>query len=400
LPPGGRKVAVSWAAVCYQPNNMNIRGMRIALFTGAYNHIADGVSLTLNRLVRYLEQNGAAVHVYAPTVANPAIEHAGTLVSVPSVSAPGRPEYRISVGLGKKARSDLTDFKPTLFHIATPDLLGVKALRVAAKSRTPVVATYHTHFASYLAYYHLGAFAGGVWRYLAWFYGHCAEVYVPTRSMIEVLQHNGIAGNLELWPRGVDSSLFNPCKRSTAWRHERGIADDEVVVAFVSRLVVEKGLDIVSAVLTGLDAKGLRYRALLVGDGPERQRLEQLHPNAIFAGHLGSEALATAYASADVFLFPSETETFGNVTLEAMSSGLPVVVANATGSSDLVEAGITGFLVEPRNAQDFLENTTRLVTDSEMRREMGNAARAVAERYEWKRILDKMADYYEAVTAG
>src|SRR4029079_19556975 len=156
---------------------------------------------------------------------------------------------------------------------------------------------------------------------------------------------------------------------------------------------------IVSAVLSGLDAKGLRHRALFVGDGPERQKLERLHPSAIFVGHLSGEALATAYASSDVFLFPSETETFGNVTLEAMSSGLPVVVANATGSSDLVEESITGFLVEPRNARDFLEKTRRLVTDPDMRREMGNAARAVAERYEWSRILDTMGGYYEAVVA-
>jgi phosphatidylinositol alpha 1,6-mannosyltransferase len=395
----GGKVADSWPTVCYQPNYMNIRGMRIALFTGAYNHIADGVSLTLNRLVRYLEQNGAAVHVYAPTVANPAIEHAGTLISVPSVSAPGRPEYRVSLGLGKRAHSDLTGFSPTLFHIATPDLLGAQALRIATRSHTPVVATYHTHFASYLTYYHLGSLTGGVWRYLKWFYGQCSEVYVPTTSMIEVLEHHGIGGNLKLWARGVDSSLFHPCKRSTAWRHEHGIDDDDVVIAFVSRLVIEKGLDIVSRVLGELETKGVKCRALFVGEGPERSKLERAHRNAIFTGHLSGEALATAYASADVFLFPSETETFGNVTLEAMSSGLPVVVANATGSSSLVTDGVTGFLAEPRSAASFVEKTQILVTDRATRRTMGNAARAQAEQYEWSRILETMADYYEAVTA-
>lgn len=378
---------------------MNIRGMRIALFTGAYNHIADGVSLTLNRLVRYLEENGATVHIYAPTVANPAIEHAGTLVSVPSISAPGRPEYRISLGISKNARSDLTDFRPTLFHIATPDLLGIQAMRIALKSRTPVVATYHTHFASYLAYYQLGALTNGVWRYLKWFYGQCNEVYVPTSSMIEVLQRHGIAGNLKLWARGVDSSLFNPCKRSTAWRQEQGIADNDVVIAFVSRLVVEKGLDIVSSVLSGLKAKGLKHRAVFVGEGPERQKLERAHPGAIFTGHLSGEALATAYASADVFLFPSETETFGNVTLEAMSSGLPVVVANATGSSSLVQNGVTGYLAVPNDATSFLDASERLVADPVMRRSMGSAAREAAEQFEWSRILKMMADYYEAVTA-
>jgi glycosyltransferase involved in cell wall biosynthesis len=376
---------------------MNIRGARIALFTGAYDHIADGVSLTLNRLVSYLGERGAIVRVYAPTVPSPALKHAGTLIPVKSTSAPGRPEYRVSLGLTGEAHADLTDFQPDLFHIATPDLLGLAALRTARKWKTPVVASYHTHFASYLDYYRLGILEGAIWSYLRWFYRQCLHVYVPTKSMEAVLRNHGIDGNLRLWPRGVDSLLFNPAKRSNPWRAQRGIDDSEIVVAFVSRLVAEKGLNVVVDVMHGLSDRHAAYRALIVGDGPERKNIESSMPSAIFEGHLTGEELATAYASSDVFLFPSETETFGNVTLEALSSGLPAVVANATGSNALVQDSVNGFLVEPRNQAAFLERVHQLVKDGELRRRMGTAARISAESYDWSAVLDQIAGYYEEI---
>jgi glycosyltransferase involved in cell wall biosynthesis len=378
---------------------MNIRAMRIAFFSGAYNHIADGVSLTLNRLVHFLLENDAQVHVYAPTTESPALKHAGTLIPVPSVAAPGRPDYRVSTGLGGDARSDLTQFKPHLFHIATPDVTGLAALRIARRTRVPVVATYHTHFASYLDYYRLGVLEPAVWSYLRWFYRQCREVYVPSESMCTVLDRHGISGNLRLWPRGVDSSLFNPSRRSAQWRRAHGIGDSDVVVSFISRLVAEKGLDVVAAVHRLLNSRSVVHRLVFVGDGPERLKLETELPDAIFAGHQTGESLADAYASSDIFLFPSETETFGNVTLEAMSSGLPVVVANATGSRSLVDDGVTGFLAEPRNAESFAAKVGLLVGDPGLRNHMGAAGRSKAEELDWKHVLELMIQNYERVTA-
>lgn len=369
--------------------------MRIALFTGAYNHIADGVSLTLNRLVAFLEKQGAIVQVYAPTISNPPLKHAGRLVPVPSISAPGRPEYRISLGLSREAVDSLTAFDPHLFHVATPDFLGFAALRRARRAGKPVVASYHTHFASYLGYYRLGLLEGATWRYLRWFYRHCRQIYVPTQSMIDVLTQNGIDRNLRLWPRGVESDLFNPSRRSSDWRQHRGFTDSDVVIAFVSRLVTEKGLDVVIDVLKGLESRGVGHRSIIVGDGPERARLEAALPNSVFEGHMTGQPLATAYASADIFLFPSDTETFGNVTLEALASGLPAVVADATGSNALVKNGANGFLVTARDSKVFEERVERLIRDAELRRKMSAAARASAEPFEWSRILSQIVTYYE-----
>lgn len=370
---------------------------RIALFTGAYNHIADGVSLTLNRLVAFLERTGAEVLVFAPTVDNPPVAHAGTLVPVPSMPVPGRPEYRVSLGLPPSLRARLKAFSPTLFHVATPDLLGYRAMKLAQRWNVPVVASYHTHFSSYLKYYGVGALEHVLWGYLRHFYLQCEHVYVPSPSMADVLRTHGISDGLRLWERGVDTTRFNPHRRSMAWRRSLGIGDDEVVVSFIGRLVWEKGLHLFADVVEGLQARGIRHRSLIVGDGPARAGLEARLPHTIFTGYLSGDALPRAYASSDVFLFPSDTETFGNVTLEAMASGLPTVCADATGSNTLVDHGVTGFLATPGRSEDFLDYVARLVVDTELQERMGHAALSQARHYEWDAVLARLVGYYEEI---
>jgi len=371
----------------------------VALFTGAYNHIADGVSLTLNRLVDHLERQGVAVRVFAPTVDDPPLDHAGTLVPVPSVPLPGRSEYRVTLGLSPAARRRLRAFDPTLYHIATPDLLGRHALTVARSTDTPVVASYHTHFSSYLKYYYLSLFEPALWAYLRRFYAQCDAVYVPSEAMAEVLRDHGIDEHLRLWRRGVDTDRFAPRHRSTAWRQAHGIGEDEVVVAFVSRLVREKGLDVYARVIERLERQGVPHRSLVVGDGPARDDLEARLPNTVFTGFLEGDALAHAYASSDVFLFPSDTETFGNVTLEAMASGVPTVCARAVGSRDLVDDGTTGLLCPPGDATAFTDAVRRLVLDTDQRRRMSEAARTRARQFEWEAVLERMNRYYDHVLA-
>ncbi len=373
---------------------------RVALFTGAYNHIADGVSRTLNRLVSYLERQGASVLVFAPTISNPPVQHEGTLVSIPSIPVPGRPEYRISLGLTQRHRQLLTAFEPDLIHIATPDLLGLQALLLARRRGIPVVASYHTHFSAYLKYYHLQWSERMLWAYLRWFYRQCRQVYVPSTSMIEILRAHGIDHNLYLWERGVDTVLFNPAQRSLSWRRNvLGVADDEVVVAYVGRLVWEKGLDVLAATIDRLRQDQVPHRCLIVGEGPARRELEGRLPDAIFTGYLEGRALARAYASADVFFFPSETETFGNVTLEAMASGLPAVCADAPGSNMLIEHGRTGFLATPGCLEDFAGYLRRLILDADLRRTMGHHARERARHFDWEAVLNRLYGYYLEVLA-
>lgn len=371
--------------------------LRIALFSGAYNHIADGVSLTLNRLVRYLEAEGHEVRIFAPTTRTPELEHAGTLLPTRSVAAPGRPEYRVTLDLPSHARRELGRFQPNLFHIATPDLLGHVALRLAKRHGIPVVASYHTHFSSYLKYYQADVLEGLLWQLLKRFYQNAQQIYVPTPSMADTLRAHGI-NNLHLWPRGVDTVRFNPDKRSLGWRRSQGIADDEVVVSFVSRLVVEKGLDTLAQVIQALEARGVRHRSLIVGDGPARSELELTLKQTLFTGRLEGEKLARAYASADLFLFPSDTETFGNVVLEAMASGLVCVAADATGSRDLVDHKQTGFLIPVGDVDGFSDSLSELVAKPELRRQLAAAARQKAQTYRWERILAGMVEhYYEVV---
>lgn len=371
--------------------------MRVALFTGAYNHIADGVSLTLNRLVEFLERHDVQVMVFAPTVDEPAIEHSGTLIPAPSVSMPGRPEYRITLGLSAANRRALTDFAPTFLHIATPDPLGRSALSYGKKRGIPVVSSYHTHFSSYLKYYRMTLLERPAWLYLRWFYSNCQHVYVPSPSMADVLRAHGIRDRLLYWPRGVDTSRFNPAMRSLEWRRSLGIGDDEVVVSLVSRLVWEKGLKEFVDVAHRLKQEGVAHRVMLVGEGPAKEELEQQLPEAIFTGYLANSDLARAYASSDVFLFPSQTETFGNVTLEAMASGVPTVCTDATGSNALVEPGVTGFLAPPEDVDAHYDSVHRLIVDAKLRNTMSLAASDRAKEYAWDAVLNRMLCYYRDI---
>lgn len=372
--------------------------LRVALSSGAYTHIADGVTRTLGRLVGDLTAHGADVHVFAPTVAHPAVEAPGTLVPVPSVAIPGRPEYRFPLGLWPAQRRHLDAWQPDLVHLATPDLTGVHLLRWARRHGVPTVATYHTHFPSYLAYYGAERLLPLGWRYLRWFYRKVDRLLVPSASMRDVLRAHGVPGDLGLWGRGVDTDLFSPARRSDAWRTAVGAGPEDVVVTYVGRLVLEKGLDVVADTFGALRSRVPGLVTVVVGEGPIRRDLEARMPGTRFLGHLDAEALATAYASSDVFVFPSDTETFGNVTLEAMASGVVPVVADATGSRSLVRDGETGHLCPPRNAAAFTAAIAALAAAADRRRAMGRAARVAAEQRSWPVVLASMRDAYADLT--
>lgn len=376
-----------------------MKDLRVAIFTGNYNHIADGVSLTLNRLVAYLEKQKIPVIVFGPTIDKPAIEHAGEFVAVPSLPMPGRPEYRVSVGFPEEAQLRLKEFNPTLIHIATPDLLGFRAMRFAQANEIQIVASYHTHFTSYLKYYNMEMLELLGWKYLVWFYEQCKHVYVPAPSMADELFAKGIRNGLRIWSRGVDSDLFSPKKRDLKWRKALGVGDDEVLVSFVSRLVWEKDLQTVVDTLKKVFEADQNIGVLIVGDGPARKELEYMMPKAHFTGFLSGEELARAYASSDIFFFPSDTETFGSVTLEALASGVPAIVADATGSKSLVESGVNGLLIPPKKPAEFANGILALSENSELRKKMSEAAVQKAMAYTWDTVMAGLVKNYREALA-
>ena len=371
--------------------------LRVALFTGNYNYIKDGVALTLNRLVAFLLKRGVPVLIFAPVGEKPAFESVGELVALPSIAIPTRKEYRIALGLPAAARQRLETFRPTLFHIAVPDIAGYKALKLAERWGVPVVASYHTRYDTYLRFYGLGLLEKLGQRYLRYFYNRVRRVYPPSESMAQIIRDEGQSSNVEVWARGVDAELFAPAKRDMAWRRSLGIADDDIAVSFVGRLVKEKNTALVVRVLNALTSRGLRIRPLIVGDGPELDAMRLGLGSGVFPGFLHGEELARAYASSDIFFFPSESETFGNVTLEAMASGVPAVNAIASGSNSLLIEGVTGHLVSARDEAAMAARIAALARDSKQRQRMGAAARERALHYSWDAVLAGLVASYTQV---
>lgn len=367
---------------------------RIALFSGNYNYVMDGPVRALNKLVGYLESRGVDVLVFAPTAKEPAFDHVGRLVSVPSICVPGRGDYRLALGLPSGVRERLENFKPDLIHLAAPDWLGHSALSWAEKNGVPAVASFHTRFDTYFRYYRLKWLEKYITAFMRRFYHRCEQIYVPSPCMADELAAQDMSPNIGIWSRGVDHSLFNADRRDTHWRQTQGFGKGEIVIAFVGRLVLEKGLGVFADTLDLLARRGHRVKALIVGDGPEKQRFEARLPNATFTGHLGGEALARAYASADIFFNASVTETFGNVTLEAMASGLPLVCADATGSRSLVRRGQNGYLASEVSADAFAHELEKLITQPALRAKMAQSSLQYSNDYTWASVLGRLHDQY------
>lgn len=382
------------------PSTVRKTQLRVALFSGNYNYQRDGANQALNRLVGYLERQGVAVRVYSPTSPTPAFPPTGTLVSVPSITIPGRGDYRFAYALDAATRRDIMAFAPNLIHLSVPDRLAFRMKRFGKAHGIPVVASVHTRFDTYLGYY------GMTWvnRHLAGvmrrFYCDMPEIYAPSESMAEQLRADCMSDNVAIWSRGVDRAIFCPQRRALDWRRGLGFADGDRVVAFVGRLVMEKGLDQFADTVDRLAADGITHRVLVVGDGLARDWAEARLPRAVFTGHLFDAELARAYASADMLFNPSTTETFGNVTLEAMASGLPVVAARATGSTSLVHHGISGQLVAPGDIAGYAAALATYLTDARAATMAGEAGLALSRRYDWDEINHEMLEHYLAVVGG
>jgi glycosyltransferase involved in cell wall biosynthesis len=362
------------------------RELRVALFSGNYNYVRDGANQALNRLVGYLLRNDVKVRVYSPTVEEPAFPATGDLVDIPAVPIPGRSEYRFPLALPRRVRLDLAKFNPNVVHVSSPDIVGHRAVTWARKRRIAAVASVHTRFDTYLAYYHLQALEPLAREIMRRFYHRCEVVLAPAESTAAILRAQRMNRDISIWGRGIDREQFNPGRRDLEWRRAQGIADDELVIAFLGRVVMEKGLDVFADAIHAFEPAGLKHRVIVIGEGPARPWFEQQLPSALFLGQQTGNDLARALASADVFLNPSITEAFGNVTLEAMACALPVIAAESTGATNLVQSGMTGTLVDGENPQEFAEALTAYARDPDLRRRHGEAGLAAAKTKDWDTI--------------
>jgi len=369
--------------------------LRVALFSGNYNYVRDGANQALNRLVGYLLRQGVQVRVYSPTVDNPAFPATGDLVDVPAVPIPGRSEYRFPLWLNAPLRRDLEQFDPNIVHVSSPDIVGHRAVTWARHRKVAVVASVHTRFDTYLAYYHLQALEPLARALMRRFYHRCEIVLAPAQSTAAILRAQRMNRDIQTWARGIDRDQFNPERRDMAWRRSIGIADDEMVIAFLGRIVMEKGLDVFADAIHAFATFGQKHRVLVIGEGPARPWFEQQLPDAIFIGQQTGSDLARALASADVLHNPSITQAFGKVTLEAMASGLPVVAAESTGATNLVRHGDTGLLVDGTDPDEFAEALAAYARDQALRRHHGEAGFAVAKTMDWDTINSAVIRAYK-----
>ncbi|WP_421990399.1 glycosyltransferase family 4 protein [Qipengyuania sp.] len=379
---------------------MDVTDLRIALFSGNYNYTRDGANQALNRLADYLLRQGAALRVYSPVVAEPDFPATGDLVDVPNVRMPvkGRGEYRLPLRIDERVCRDLERFAPNTLHLASPDPAAHGALKWAREREIPVLASVHTRFETYPRYYGLGFLEPAVEAILRRFYQRCDALVAPSQSQIDELKAQGMHDDISIWSRGVDRTVFDPSKRDLEWRRSLGLADDDVAIVFLGRLVMEKGLDVFAETIVQLRRRQVPHKVLVIGDGPARGWFEKALPGGIFAGFKTGTDLGMALASGDVFFNPSITETFGNVTLEAMACGLPVVAAGATGAASLVKDGETGRLVPPGKPDVFApacaEALAPYCTDDALRLQHGANGEKAARAYSWDAINQAIVDTY------
>jgi glycosyltransferase involved in cell wall biosynthesis len=368
--------------------------MRVTLVTETYFPQVNGVSRTLGQLVRHLTEAGDSVQLVLPDYgAGP--EHE-PIHRVRSISLPFYKELHLPLPPFGAAHRAIDRFRPDLIHIATEATLGLSALRHAYRRAIPVVSSFHTNFDQYSHHYGVGWARGTIWRYLRWFHNRTRETYVPSRPTISALEAKWFE-RLVLWPRGVDGRLFRPGRPGRdAVRRALGFGPDEVVIGYVGRIAVEKNVTFLADALARVAAGRPGARFLFVGDGPARADVERrMGPQARFVGYRSGDDLADHYAAADLFAFSSVTETFGNVVLEALASGLPVVALRAGGIGDIVQPGVNGLLLDPEaTPETFAQAVSTLLDDADLRRRYAESARAYALSQSWDAIMEALRERY------
>lgn len=379
------------------PLTTSAESLRLAVFTDTALPQLNGVSHTLDRLAHAVRERGGAVRIFTTT--DPRSAPDADVVRYRSVPFPTYPEVRFATPSARAAARELRGWGATLVHAATPFGLGVAGRRAARRLGVPLVTSYHTSLHTYATYCGLDVLTEAGWAYLRWFHNGGLRTYCPTRAVERELAGRGVRGT-EVWGRGVDAFRFRPDRRSTELRRRLGAPDDRLLVVYVGRLASEKGLDVALAAMRRLHAAAPeRYAFALAGDGPYADRCRRLAPpGTVFTGQLVGDALGAFYASGDVFVFPSAIDTFGNVLLEAMASGLPVVAADTAPTREVLAGGGITFPVGDDAA--LAERIAALDADPARRRLVAQAGLASARRRTWSRVFDELVADYLRVQTG
>ncbi len=368
--------------------------MRIAYFTEALPPFIDGVTHTLTHLKKSLVDEGHDFVFFSPILPD-TDGWVGKVTEVISVPFPLYNKYRMGLPAFHDIKTTLDKFKPDLVHIVSPFFMGMAAYNYARERGIPAVNSYHTRFVSYFKYYGFGWCEWFGWFYLRRFYNKAARTFVPSTATIAELEKHGFR-RLALWQRGIDTTQFSPMYADREL-HNKWSPDGSPVALFVGRLVREKDIETLIRAYGILKERGIDFKLVFVGDGPLKDELADNLPDALLAGFLKGEALSRAYASADLFVFPSTTESFGNVVLEAQASGLPCVVAAEGGVMDLVEDGGTGYLTRPKDAVDLAAKMELLLTNELMRNSFSLRAQEFASLKSWTEVNKALFRGYEEI---
>ncbi|NBB79157.1 MAG: glycosyltransferase [Verrucomicrobia bacterium] len=372
--------------------------MKLCIVTETYPPEVNGVAMTLHRITSELERQGHRVHIVRPRQSSEA-QHATyeneTIVS--GLPLPGYDGLRFGLPCRRKLRTLWEADAPDIIYVATEGPLGQSAIRAATDRSIPIVSGFHTNFHEYMKHYKLPVLANMVQGFLRKTHNKTRRTFAPSQDVIDRLEAMGIEGT-RLLGRGVDTERFNPNKRDTALRQRWGVGDDTLVALFVSRLAAEKNIPLAAEAFQQVKARCPGAACVFVGDGPERAKLEKAHPDFIFAGMQQGEALARHYASADLFVFPSVTETFGNVVTEALASGLVTLAYDYAAPRRFIRDGENGFLAPFDKSPEFLKTLDRALENRARWTEIRSAARKTAEGLGWTGIVRQfVADLEEAL---
>lgn len=388
-------------ALCPPGVAASLSGMRIALFSEVYWPMVSGVGVTLDRVVAALGARGHAVRVYTASYAPPeGIPDRPEVHRSPSVPLFLYPDVQWAFPRQREITADLALFRPDLVHVATEFAMGLVGVKAAGQLGLPVLASAHTDYEQYAMRYNVSWAIRMGWIYMRWFYRHAAKVLVPSRVYEHVLHQRGVT-HTGLWTRGVDPAHFHPCFRSEAWRARFGVGPDDLLVTYIGRLAKEKDLQRLVDAWQALRAERGNAQLVLVGRGPLEAELREANlPGVHVPGLLEGTALSAAYASADLFVFPSDTETFGNSLLEAMASGLPALAVRAGGVTEFAVHGVNSWLADPGDTVALTEALRLLLSSSSLRARLAAGALATAGARGWDAIHDQLLADYAGVAAG